>query len=136
MDSNQTVLRRDILAAASTALTASLFTGRVKGANDRIAMGFIGVGTMGTDNLRYAMQMPGVQPVAITAGGLTVLLKQGYKKTIEADSIVIALPLEPDKELLRACEGKVAEIHAIGDCASPGLIVDAIGNGWRISSSI
>ena len=65
MDSNQTVLRRDILAAASTALTASLFTGRVKGANDRIAMGFIGVGTMGTDNLRYAMQMPGVQPVAI-----------------------------------------------------------------------
>ena len=37
----------------------------MKGANDRIAMGFIGVGTMGTDNLRYAMQMPEVQPVAI-----------------------------------------------------------------------
>ncbi len=74
--------------------------------------------------------------MAITARGLTVLTKQGYKKTIEADSIVIALPLEPDKELLRAFEGKVAEIHAIGDCGTPGLIVDAIGDGWRISSSI
>jgi 2,4-dienoyl-CoA reductase (NADPH2) len=80
--------------------------------------------------------MPGVKPVAITDRGLTVLLKQGYKKTIEADSIVIALPLEPDTELLRALEGKVAEIHAIGDCASPGLIVDAIGEGWRTSNSI
>ncbi|MGD0660686.1 MAG: FAD-dependent oxidoreductase [Syntrophorhabdales bacterium] len=80
--------------------------------------------------------LPGVQPVAITAGGLTVLLKQGYKKTIEADSIIIALPMEPDKELLRAFEGKVAEIHAIGDCATAGLIVDAIGDGWRTSGSI
>ena len=65
MDSNQTVLRRDLLTAAGTVFTTSLFTGRVKGANDRIAMGFIGVGTMGTDNLKYAMQMPEVQPAAI-----------------------------------------------------------------------
>jgi hypothetical protein len=44
--------------------------------------------------------------------------------------------MEPDKELLRAFEGKVAEIHAIGDCATAGLIVDAIGDGWRTSGSI
>ena len=80
--------------------------------------------------------MPGVKPVAVTAKGLTVLTKQGYKQTIEADSIVTALPLEPNKELLRALEGKVAEIYAIGDCGNPGLIVDAIGDGWRISKSI
>ena len=80
--------------------------------------------------------MPGVKPLAITAKGLTVLTKQGYKQTIEADSIVTALPLTPNKELLCALEGKVAEIHAIGDCGNPGLIVDAIGDGWRISNSI
>jgi pyruvate/2-oxoglutarate dehydrogenase complex dihydrolipoamide dehydrogenase (E3) component len=80
--------------------------------------------------------MPGVKPLAITAKGLTVLTKQGYKQTIEADSIVTALPLAPNKELLCAFEGKVAEIYAVGDCGSPGLIVDAIGDGWSISNSI
>ena len=65
MSSNNTVLRRDVLTAAGAALTTSLFTGRVKGANDRIAVGFIGVGTMGLDNFGFAMKTPGVQPVAI-----------------------------------------------------------------------
>jgi 2,4-dienoyl-CoA reductase (NADPH2) len=80
--------------------------------------------------------MAGVQPVEITLKGLTVLTKQGYKQTIEADSIVTALPLEPNKELHRALEGKVPEIYAIGDCGNPGLIVDAIADGWRIANSI
>jgi 2,4-dienoyl-CoA reductase (NADPH2) len=80
--------------------------------------------------------MPGVKPVAVTAKGLTVLTKQGYKQTIEADSIVTALPMEPNKELLYALEGKVAEIYAIGDCGNSGLIVDAVGDGWRIAKSV
>jgi predicted dehydrogenase len=65
MDPKQPVLRRDILAAAGTVFTTSLFTGRVKGANDRIAIGFLGVGTMGTADLGYAMEVPELQPVAI-----------------------------------------------------------------------
>jgi 2,4-dienoyl-CoA reductase (NADPH2) len=80
--------------------------------------------------------LPGVKPLAVTAKGLTVLMKEGYKRTIEADSIVTALPLEPNDELLHALQGKIPEIHAIGDCASPGLIVDAIGTGWRVSKSL
>ncbi len=65
MDSNRNVLRRDLLTASGAALTTSLFTGRVKGANDRISLAFIGVGTMGTSNLQWAMQTPEAQPVAI-----------------------------------------------------------------------
>ncbi len=34
--------RRNLLKGAAAALTTSLFTGRVKGANDRIATGHIG----------------------------------------------------------------------------------------------
>ena len=59
------MLRRDVFTAAGAVFTTSLFTGRVKGANDRIACGFIGVGAMGTDNLGYAMQVPELQPVAV-----------------------------------------------------------------------
>src|SRR3954469_9184872 len=57
--------RRDVLGATATALTTAIFTGNVKGANDRIAVGFIGLGAMGSGNLGYAMRVPEAQPVAI-----------------------------------------------------------------------
>ncbi len=65
MDFQSAIPRRDVLAAAATALTTSLFTGNVKGANDQIAVGFIGLGAMGSGNLGYAMKVPAVQPVAV-----------------------------------------------------------------------
>jgi predicted dehydrogenase len=59
------MLRRDILTGAGAALTTSIFTGRVRGANDRVAVGFIGLGAMGSGNLGYAMKIPEAQPVAL-----------------------------------------------------------------------
>src|SRR6266568_2761919 len=48
--------RRDFLKAAGAAgLTANLFTGRLRGANDRITMAFIGIGAQGTGNMRNAL---------------------------------------------------------------------------------
>ncbi|HEY3742937.1 MAG TPA: Gfo/Idh/MocA family oxidoreductase [Bryobacteraceae bacterium] len=60
-----TTTRRNVLASATAAFTTSLFTGRVKGANDRIAVGFIGLGAMGSGNLSYATQVPEIQPAAL-----------------------------------------------------------------------
>ena len=57
--------RRKLLAGASAAFTTSLFTGRVRGANDRVAVGFIGLGAMGSGNLGYSMKIPEIQPAAI-----------------------------------------------------------------------
>ena len=57
--------RRSLLAGASAAFTTSLFTGRVRGANDRVAIGFIGLGAMGSGNLGYSMKIPEIQPAAI-----------------------------------------------------------------------
>jgi predicted dehydrogenase len=65
MNSQNSIPRRDVLSAAAAALTTSIFTGNIKGANDRIAVGFIGLGAMGSGNLGYAMQVPEVQPVAV-----------------------------------------------------------------------
>src|SRR4029450_3689955 len=57
--------RRTMPKGATAALTTSLFTGRVKGANDRIATGHIGIGAMGSGNLGYALKLPEVEPVAV-----------------------------------------------------------------------
>lgn len=58
--------RRTILKGAGAALTTSLFTGRVKGANDRISVGHIGIGAMGSSNLGFALRLSDdVEPVAV-----------------------------------------------------------------------
>ncbi len=65
MLSDKIIPRRSVLSGASAALTTSLFTGRVRGANDKVAVGFIGLGAMGSGNLGYSMQVEGLQPVAV-----------------------------------------------------------------------
>ena len=57
--------RRDFLIGAGAALTTSLFTGAVKGANDRISVAVIGMGRMGMSNLGVAMKQPNVEIAAV-----------------------------------------------------------------------
>jgi len=62
----QDSLRRDFLkTAAGAAFTSSLFTGNLRGANDRIAIAFIGCGAMGSSNIGYCAQVPGFEIVAV-----------------------------------------------------------------------
>ncbi|MCX6612745.1 MAG: Gfo/Idh/MocA family oxidoreductase [Acidobacteria bacterium] len=65
MDNSKPITRRSASLALSTAFTTSIFTGQVKGANDRVAVGFIGLGAMGSGNLGYSMKVPGLQPAAL-----------------------------------------------------------------------
>jgi pyruvate/2-oxoglutarate dehydrogenase complex dihydrolipoamide dehydrogenase (E3) component len=69
--------------------------------------------------------------VEITEKGLTIITSDGKKQVIEADSIVTALPLTPNNELLSSLQNKVPEVYAIGDCREPLLIADAIGTSAR-----
>src|SRR6202158_4677771 len=57
--------RRDFLKSATAAFTTSLFTGQIRGANDRIAAAFIGMGKMGRSNLQFAMRQENLVPVAV-----------------------------------------------------------------------
>jgi len=82
------------------------------------------------------VMMPGVEPVAVTDKGLVVLTKEGYRRTIEADTIIPAIPMKPDTELFEHLRGKAPEVYIVGDCGSPRLIVDAIADGWKIGNAI
>jgi 2-enoate reductase len=74
--------------------------------------------------------------VEITDKGLVILTPEGYKRTLEADSRVPVLPMKPNDSLLDSLRGQAKEIYTIGDCKEPKLIVDAIGDGYRIARSI
>jgi thioredoxin reductase len=74
--------------------------------------------------------------VEITDEGLTITASDGKKQIIEADTIVTALPLTPNNELLEGLKAKVPEVYAIGDCREPLLIADAIGTGLRTAREV
>ena len=77
--------RRDFIKGATAALTTQIFTGAVKGANDRIAVAVIGMGRMGMSNLGVAMKQPNVEIdyVALVDAHTLVDLK-----TLEGDVLV------------------------------------------------
>src|SRR4051812_42495758 len=57
--------RRGFMRTAAVAALTSSMSKSVKGANDRISLGFIGLGTMGSENLKAAMAQPGVAVTAV-----------------------------------------------------------------------
>jgi 2,4-dienoyl-CoA reductase (NADPH2) len=76
------------------------------------------------------------QYVEINEQGLTFIDKDGKKQILAADSIIPAIPMKPNLELLNSLKGKVTEVYAAGDCNEPLLIADAIGTGSKIARSI
>ncbi len=74
--------------------------------------------------------------VEITDRGLTIITKEGETVTLEADTVIPALPLVPDLALFEKLKGKAPEVYAVGDCKEPMLIADAISAGMVTAREI
>ena len=72
----------------------------------------------------------------VTDHGLVIRTKEGEKQTLEADTIITALPLSPNNEFIKIMEEMIPEVYPIGDCNNPGLIKDAIAAGARVGHTI
>ncbi len=105
--------RRTFLKATSVALTASAL--RAAGSNDRIAVGFIGLGAMGSGNLGFAMKQPGLQVAALCdvkqdalERATALAASQGHKpKTVKDFREIIA-----DKSIDAICVAAPDHWHA------------------------
>ena len=62
--------------------------------------------------------------------------KDGKKQTVEADSVVLAMESKPNIDLMKALEGRVTELYAIGDAKEPGNILNAIHEGSKLTHEI
>lgn len=80
--------------------------------------------------------LPEVSYNEITFNGVVVTTKEGEKKTIEADTVVLAAGAIPETKLYESIKGKVPEAYCIGDCVAPRLIRDAIAEGYRVGLKI
>ena len=65
----------------------------------------------------------------ISKGKLTITTKEGQKLTLEADTIMTALPLSPNTEIMNSLKGKAPEVYFVGDCNDPKLISEATATG-------
>jgi 2,4-dienoyl-CoA reductase (NADPH2) len=81
-------------------------------------------------------RLTGVKYEEITERGLVITTKEGQRTTIEADTIVPILPLQPNTDLIKSLESSAPEFHAIGDCREPHLIADAIADGWQTGCEV
>jgi 2,4-dienoyl-CoA reductase (NADPH2) len=87
-------------------------------------------------HMKGVTMLTGVKYEEITDKGLILITKEGETQTIEADTIVPAICLRPNSELLKIVERKTAEIYLVGDCREPHLILEAVSDGSRIARLI
>lgn len=72
----------------------------------------------------------------VSDDGVVIITEDGAEKKVEADTILLALPFEPNTGLYDRLKGVAPEVYNIGDGEHPAKIVDAIADGSRIGREI
>lgn len=73
---------------------------------------------------------------AITAAGVTVAAAGQPGAFVEADTVVYAVGAQSYNPLAAELEGRVAELHVIGDSDAPQRIRQAVDAGYRAGASV
>jgi NADPH-dependent 2,4-dienoyl-CoA reductase/sulfur reductase-like enzyme len=68
----------------------------------------------------------------ITEEGVIIADENGKEESIQAEKIILALGVKSDDSLSKKLEGRVPELHVIGDSCEPGKIMEAVYDGSRI----
>jgi len=62
--------------------------------------------------------------------------RNGNIEFFEGDTVVLAVGMQSDRKLAQELEGKVAQLHVIGDSAKPGKIAQAIESAFTVALEI
>jgi len=66
----------------------------------------------------------------VTDKGMVVTGTNGVARTLEADTILVTIPLKANHGIYETLKSSAPEVHMLGDCKQPGLIIDAIADGF------
>jgi 2,4-dienoyl-CoA reductase (NADPH2) len=80
--------------------------------------------------------LTGVTYKEVTDEGLVVIDAEGRTIVLEADTVLVTVPLKPNPGVVEALQGKAPEIYAIGDCKEPALIMNAIAGGFTVGRDV
>jgi len=68
--------------------------------------------------------------------GIIIADKNGEKSTLRADTMMLSIDLKPGDALVKALEGKVPEVYAIGDYVEPRKALGAIHDAFHAARQI
>jgi 2-enoate reductase len=74
--------------------------------------------------------------IEITDDGVVIADDKGKQSTLKADSILLAVRMEPDRALWEALRDRLPEAYAIGDCVESRMVLDAMWEGYRTARLI
>ena len=80
--------------------------------------------------------LAGVTYEKITDQGLAIVTAEGERKILQADSIIVALPLKPDTGIAKLFEVGVPEVYQIGDSREFGYMHGAFADGAAVGRAI
>jgi 2,4-dienoyl-CoA reductase (NADPH2) len=85
---------------------------------------------------RGAVLLSGVHLEAIVEKGVAMTTKDGDAQTIEADHVILAAGVVPNRDLYEAIRARDLEVHLLGDCSELSYIEGSILDGARIGRAI
>jgi pyruvate/2-oxoglutarate dehydrogenase complex dihydrolipoamide dehydrogenase (E3) component len=69
----------------------------------------------------------------ITEMGVVFLNEEGQKRTIAADTVMLAAGSKPNRELCQTIGRQVPETYLVGDCVRPRRIMEAVAEGFQVA---
>ena len=78
----------------------------------------------------------GASDIRVTPHGVSFNAQDGTRTAVDADTVIPTAPVTPNHDLADSLQGVVPEVYAIGDCSAAGMMVDAVGAGWRTARQI
>lgn len=74
--------------------------------------------------------------IKIEEKGVLVADKNGQSNMLEADHVVLAVGLEPDRIPVEKLRNIIPEIYTIGDCVEPRKVLSAVWEAFRAARSV
>ena len=79
----------------------------------------------------------GVRLEEVTDDGIIVSNRDGVKKELKGDNVILAAGLTPNRELFNELSQVPGlDVYAVGDCEEPRIIYDAIHEGHLAADMI
>jgi 2-enoate reductase len=75
--------------------------------------------------------MSSTNVLGVADSHITIADEHGKKSTVEADTIVLAVGLKSNRELVEALKNGNTKVYAIGDCVEPCKVIGSMWQGFR-----
>jgi 2-enoate reductase len=86
--------------------------------------------------LNHVKVMTGLSLVEVIEDGAVVMNQEFRRQTLPADSVVLAVGLEPVQEVYRSLQGRLTNLYLIGDARKAWNMLNAIWDAYEVARAI